>query len=226
MENPKLKIPHGGGEVSPDSTIDKKLFCLQKNWQPRISKISHKLESFLFQFYYNGRGDWDRTSIIMVPNHVGNHFPTPRIKKDLSKNWSGHPDLNRGPLAPQASALPVCAMSRKNKKGLGTSSEACLSFPWVLNSQVTRQASRRPTGSAVAMVLSTDHVAFPVPLNGLRADWGCLDFKNMAIIYSQKIRLSTFCYNYFRYRHKLSFPYRIITTPFDPRYTYILTPHW
>ena len=28
--------------------------------------------------------------------------------------WSGRPDLNRGPLAPKASALPGCATPRKS----------------------------------------------------------------------------------------------------------------
>src|SRR2546422_980772 len=33
----------------------------------------------------------------------------------ILRGWSGRPDLNRRPLAPQASALPGCATSRESR---------------------------------------------------------------------------------------------------------------
>ena len=56
-------------------------------------------------------------------------YPTYRKPFDLifqrakNEEWSGRPDLNRRPLAPQASALPGCATSRRREEPLGVCCE-------------------------------------------------------------------------------------------------------
>ena len=38
--------------------------------------------------------------------------PTGNLQEQMEGKWSGRPDLNRGPHAPQACALPGCATPR------------------------------------------------------------------------------------------------------------------